>query len=321
MAKKLSKELYNIAVTRLDAEILSSSLFLPRKRDSHKGDYGHVLVVGGDYGMAGAARMTAEAAARVGAGLVTVATRAEHVAAILAGRPELMVFAVKNTKELAPLLAKASVVVIGPGMGCSTWAKSLVNAAFKARLPLVVDAGALPFMTGQKKRHDWVFTPHPGEAAGLMSDILEHTHPSLKKRKAIMVEEVQQNRFAVAKALQQRWGGVAVLKGCGTIIQTAEKTWQCDLGNPGMATAGMGDVLSGIIAGLFAQGSQLFRQPESAETDKDYAFLLECAAKIGVVLHARAGDLAAQAKGQRGLLATDLFPYLQQLMNMSNKNA
>lgn len=261
------------------------NLLKPRHQDSHKGDYGHVLVIGGDMGMPGAARMAAEAAGRVGAGLVTVATRPEHVSIVVAGRPELMAFPVKKASQLLPLLKRATVVVLGPGLSPeSAWSKSLVKHVLKSPLPMIVDAGALSLLTSRSARDNWILTPHPGEAARLLK-----TQPNI----------VQQDRLKTAKTLQQKYSGIIVLKGQGTIVQdNSQEPFICAEGNPGMATGGMGDILSGVIAGLIAQGLNL----------RD-------AAAVGVLIHARAGDLVAAAAGERGMLATDLMPYLRALVN------
>lgn len=257
----------------------------PRARDSHKGVFGHVLVVGGDYGFSGAVRLAAEAALRVGAGLVSVATRPEHAISLNLVRPELMCHGINNIKELVPLLAKATVVVLGPGLGQSSWAKKIWARVLKSKKHLVVDADALNLLAKKRISYaNWVLTPHPGEAARLLQ---------------MKGNILQQDRLSAAIALQKKYGGVAVLKGFGTLI-TADNgvTALCEAGNPGMATGGMGDVLSGVIGGLMAQGLSL-----------------SIAAKLGVLVHAAAGDLAAK-KGERGMIASDLFPFLRQLVNL-----
>lgn len=262
-----------------------------RPRDANKGHYGHVLVVGGDYGMAGATAMAAEAAARMGAGLVSVATRPEHIAAIVARRPEIMVHGVISGQELEPLLDRPSVIVIGPGLGRSAWAEQLLQKVAATGQPLVVDADALNILSEGRViprpgRDNWVLTPHPGEAARLLG---------------CDNATVQADRFSAVKQLQKKYGGVAVLKGAGSLIAADSELFLCDQGNPGMASGGMGDVLSGVIAGLLAQGLS----PAQA-------------ARLGVSLHARAADLAADSGGERGLLASDLFPYLRSLVNGEN---
>jgi hydroxyethylthiazole kinase-like uncharacterized protein yjeF len=272
------------------AQLLTNTLlttYLPKRlRNTHKGDFGHVLVIGGDYGMAGAVRMAAEAAARIGAGLVSVATHAEHITIVSGNRPELMCHAVTSPKTLLSLLDKANVIAIGPGLGQSEWSNDLLTATLSLPKLKVLDADALNLLANNPlKREDWILTPHPGEAARLLQTT---------------ASQIQENRLAAARTLQQRYGGVAVLKGAGTVICAGENAVHvCAAGNPGMASGGMGDVLSGVIAGLLAQGLSLTQ-----------------AAQVGVYLHARAGDEAAYQAGERGLLALDLMPYLQRLVNL-----
>jgi NAD(P)H-hydrate epimerase len=256
----------------------------PRPKNAHKGLFGHVLVVGGDYGFAGAARMAAEAAARVGAGLVSVATRPEHALLIPVARPELMARGIESPEALGPLLERAGVIAVGPGLGNSDWSAALFSRILETGAQLVVDADALNLLARDPlKRSDWILTPHPGEAARLLG---------------CTSAEVQNDRFAAAAQLQQRYGGVCVLKGCGTVIATeTQAPAVCSDGNPGMASGGLGDVLTGTIAGLLAQGLDL-----------------HAAALLGVCLHAAAGDRAAR-DGQRGLLAMDLMSWLRRLMN------
>lgn len=279
--------------SQIFARIFASGLILhpsnlprlaARLRNTHKGDYGRVLVIGGDHGMPGAVRMAAEAAARVGAGLVSIATRSAHAAHISAQRPELLCYGVENANELRPLLSAAGVIVIGPGLGQSPWARQLFSAVLEVSLPCVVDADALNLLAAEPVvREAWVLTPHAGEAARLL---------------ACSGAEIQADRFNSVREVQRRYGGVVVLKGAGTLVAAGdEPIGICAGGNPGMASAGMGDVLSGVIAGLIAQGLSL----------RD-------AARLGVWLHAEAGDRAAQS-GQRGLLASDLMAHLHTLVN------
>ena len=260
-------------------------LLSPRKKDAHKGHFGHVLVVGGDYGMGGAVRMTAEAALRAGAGLVTVATRPEHVMVVSGSRPEVMCHQVATAEDLMPLAERASVIVIGPGLGTSDWSKALLAYIVTLSQPMVIDADALNLLAQEPmQRAHWILTPHPGEASRLLNET---------------VQAVQNNRFKAAAALQQQYGGVAILKGVGTIVQTSEKkSMVCTGGNPGMATAGMGDILSGVLGGLLAQGLTVSQ-----------------AAEVGVMVHALAADQAVMGDGERGLLATDLLPHIRMLVN------
>lgn len=259
---------------------------LPRRsRDAHKGDYGHVLVIGGDYGMGGAVRMAAEAALRVGSGLVTVATRPEHVPVVNSSRPEIMCHQVTQYEDLEKLIKRASIVVIGPGLGQSDWAKNLLNRVLESELPKVLDADALNLLSQlQVKSNYWILTPHPGEAARLLR---------------IKCQAVQDDRFVAVDAIQRQYGGVAVLKGVGTLVKAANTLPKvCQAGNPGMASGGMGDVLSGIIGGLLAQRLDL-----------------AMAAEAGVLIHSLAADRAAMEGGERGLLATDLMKHIRALAN------
>lgn len=271
------------AARRLEAAMLGD--LLPRRpRDAHKGRFGHVLVVGGDRGMGGAARLAAEAALRAGAGLVSVATRPEHVGAILAARPELMCHGLDSPDTLSALLARATVVAAGPGLGRSSWARELLDAVLESGLPSVLDADALNLLSEAPRRSDrWILTPHPGEAGRLLGSD---------------ASTVEADRPAAAHALRTRYGGIAVLKGAGTLVCGAGASlWLCDRGNPGMASGGMGDVLTGIIAGLVAQVGDL-----------------EHAANAGVLVHALAADDAA-SRGERGLVAGDLLEALRPWVN------
>jgi len=269
---------------RLELESLLP-LLPERIATAHKGLYGNVLVVGGDYGFAGAALMAAAAALRCGAGLVQVATRPEHVAALVTRTPEAMPRGVSCGEELAPMLARSDVLVVGPGLGQSPWSVELLRLAVSSGKPMVLDADGLNLLAsgalGDSCRGNWVLTPHPGEAARLL---------------ACSTAEVQADRFAAITSLQARYGGVSVLKGNGSLVTDGEETLLSDYGNPGMASGGMGDVLSGVIGALLAQRMEPLQ-----------------AAALGVCLHGAAADLAAE-QGMRGLLATDLLPHLRALL-------
>jgi len=258
---------------------------LPRRaRAAHKGDFGHVVLVGGGPGMPGAIGLAGEAALRAGAGRVSIATHPAHAASIVAGRPELMCHATETPNDLERLLTDATVVVLGPGLGKSEWAVSLFNTLIGGGPPLVLDADALNLLAANpQQRQDWILTPHPGEAARLLGT---------------QSADIQADRLAAAVGLRQRFGGTVVLKGAGTLIPVANgPAWVCTAGNPGMAAPGMGDVLTGIIAALWAQGLEQ-----------------EEAAVIGVEVHARAGDEAAMS-GERGLLAGDLVKKIRAWVN------
>lgn len=275
-------EVVSPAAVRLLEEDLKLWLH-PRPLVSHKGDFGHVLVLGGDLGMSGAARMAGEAALRTGAGLVSIGTHPQHAAVINIGRPELMARGIDSPATQRKLTERASVIAIGPGMQQSAWSHNVWSKAKVSELAMVVDAGALTWLANEPDRNDHrVITPHPGEAARLLQTT---------------TAEIQADRLQAAKELRMKYGGVAVLKGAGTIIAGPGGCYLCDAGNPGMASGGMGDVLTGVIGALIAQG-----------------FDIELAACLGVVTHAVAGDCAAAA-GQRGLLATDLMPHIHSLVN------
>ncbi|HEV2614526.1 MAG TPA: NAD(P)H-hydrate dehydratase [Gammaproteobacteria bacterium] len=256
-----------------------------RARDAHKGNFGHVVVIGGDYGMPGAVRMAAETAMRTGAGLVSVATHPEHISAIVSNRPEIMCHGIQTPEQLEPLLKRATTLIVGPGLGRSEWSKELFACAMQSDLPTVLDADGLYWLSQfEINKNNWVLTPHPGEAAQL----LQTTSKS-----------IQENRLGAIGMLHIQYNGVTILKGAGTLILgDSHKAHICNFGNPGMATGGMGDILSGIIGGLVSQ-----KVP------------LEQAALLGVFIHAKAGDMAAKEHGERGLLATDLLPYVRKLVN------
>ena len=261
-----------------------AELLPPRRRTAHKGQQGSVLVIGGNIGMPGAARMAGEAALRAGAGLVTIATRNENVAAIVGARPELMCRGVNSAEELSALIARADVLALGPGLGQDEWAQTMFETALAKDRRVVVDADALSLLAqSPRKNAHWILTPHPGEAARLIGKT---------------TAEVQHDRLGAAREIAARYGGTVVLKGAGTLVLSDEGLPAiCDRGNPGMASAGMGDVLTGVIAGIVAQKAEL-----------------AAAARVGVLVHALAGDMAAR-RGERGLLATDLLAYLPTCVN------
>ncbi len=265
------------------SELIQAPVLPNRKCSSHKGDFGHVLVIGGDAGMSGAARLAAEASLRTGAGLVSVATHPSHAALLNMGRFELMCHAIERPEQLQPLLEKASVVVLGTGLGQKDWGNALFNALDTFSVPVVVDADGLNLLAQSPDYNEWrILTPHPKEAARLLG---------------CSVAEIQNNRFQAVGKIQSQYGGVCLLKGAGTLVHDGQQTFVNTTGNPGMATAGMGDVLSGIIGGLLAQGISLSE-----------------AAKAGAYLHGKAADLAAK-HGERGLVAGDLMSHIRESVN------
>jgi len=264
---------------------------LPRRPvTAHKRVSGHLLVIGGDLGMGGAVLLAAEAALRAGAGLVSVLTRPEHVAALLARRPEIMVRGFGDGPHEDPvavdtLLGRATALAVGPGLGRSDWSQALLGRALATSLPIVLDADALNLIgtTGARPAGASVVTPHPGEAGRLLG---------------LSTEAIQADRFAAARRLVQRLNAAVVLKGAGTVVDDGSHVGVCLHGNEGMASAGMGDVLTGVIGSLLAQGLQ----PAAA-------------ARLGTCLHSRAGDDAAVTGGLRGLIATDVIEALRGLTN------
>jgi hydroxyethylthiazole kinase-like uncharacterized protein yjeF len=260
---------------------------LPRRpRSANKGDFGRVLIVGSGSGMPGATRLAGEACLRSGAGLTTVAVAPENVASIAAGRPELICLALTGEAVLTEAIARADLIAIGPGLGRSPWARAALAAVLAADKPLIVDADALNLLaeTGAPARDDWILTPHPGEAARLLG---------------VTTREIQDDRLAALDRLIERYHGTIVLKGAGTLVGASGRTpGVCERGNPGMASAGTGDVLTGAIAGILAQ----CRDPWAA-------------ARVGVLVHAMAGDAAARG-GERGVLASDLARELHHTVNL-----
>lgn len=264
--------------------------FPDRDADAYKNQFGHAMVIGGDRGYGGAGVMAAESALRTGAGLVSIATRPEHVAAILARQPEIMASGIISGQELEPLLDKPTVLIVGPGLGRSPWSEQLLQKAVASGLPMVVDADALNIIAEGRVVPNpdgsrWVMTPHPAEAARLLN---------------ISVAEVQANRFSAVRQLQKNFNAVVLLKGAGTLIASgdSELISVCPYGNPSMATAGMGDMLSGIVGGLLAQGLA----PSQA-------------AQLGCCLHSAAADLAVEDRGARGLAATDISAFITAILN------
>ncbi|OPX54786.1 NAD(P)H-hydrate epimerase [Oceanospirillum multiglobuliferum] len=267
-------------------------LLKPRSRTSHKGDHGRVLVVGGDYGYAGAILLAAQCAARSGAGLVKVMTRPEHVAALVARQPELMVEGITSVHQLDQWLSWCDVVVLGPGLGQKGWGQQIWHKVMQANCPKVLDADALNLMASKKAMlarlqaeglNNWVLTPHPGEAARMLQS---------------SVAEVESDRPLAVANIQRHYGGVVLLKGAGTLIRCTDRLSVNNSGNPGMASGGMGDVLSGLIAALLAQGLAAYE-----------------ATCLAAQVHGLAADQLAKQFGERGLLAADLIQPIRVLLN------
>ncbi|MDD9811802.1 MAG: NAD(P)H-hydrate dehydratase [Gammaproteobacteria bacterium] len=262
------------------ARLIAPPKLPPRAMDAHKGDAGRVLVVGGESGMLGATLLAGEAALRCGSGLVTVAGPEAHLDLPALRCAELM---------------SADAVVLGPGLGQSDWSAQVFARFIDSKSPLVVDADALNHLAhparaprDASRGPDRILTPHPGEAARLLQ---------------LAPADIEADRPAAARAIAEQFGGVCVLKGAGTLVAAAEESGAgaallvCDRGNPGMASAGMGDVLSGIAGALLGQGMPALD-----------------AAAAAVWLHSTAADVAAETTGQRGLLARDVIAGLPRLL-------
>jgi hydroxyethylthiazole kinase-like uncharacterized protein yjeF len=268
---------------------------LRRKADSHKGDFGHTFILAGSLRYSGAALLCAEAALRSGAGLVTLGVpRGIAVAMIKAKPKEVMLYALPQTKglqlsaeafpEIAAFSRKADCIALGPGLDQADSTKRLVKAVVsRVRLPMVIDADALNALKGPGSIPDQaVITPHPGEFARLSG---------------VAASAIQADRKKVAFDFARKHGCVLVLKGHHTLVVQGKKSYMNKTGNPGMSTAGSGDVLTGMIAAFIGQGLGLFE-----------------AAKYAVYLHGAAGDLAAKEKTEISLIASDIIGKIPQVI-------
>ncbi len=255
-----------------------------RINNAHKGSFDGILLIGGDKGMPGAVILAAEAALRTGAGLVRTATREKLQGSNVL--PDIITIEGSDHDAVKSGILKAGVLAIGPGLGTSEWAKRLLHLALASELPSVIDADALNIVASNDATlgANAIMTPHPAEAARLLG---------------ITTQQVQTDRFAAVEAIARQYSAVVVLKGCGSLICNGEKTFLCDAGNSGMSCAGMGDVLTGVIAGLLAQGLSPLK-----------------AAILGVHLHANAGDVLFRQKGN-SLLASDVLNTLPEVMLLS----
>jgi len=267
--------------------------------NTYKHRQGHVVIAGGDLSMPGAVSMAAQAALRVGAGMVTVLTHAQHTAALVSRTPEVMVVGFNPDDDdagesAAQLLQKADCVVLGPGLGRSQWSEALYRKVEISQRPTVLDADGLFWLAAHTSWHGGplTITPHVAEAARLLG---------------VETDAVQANRLSSARQLSKQYSCHGVLKGAGSVVfaDQAADLGICMHGNPGMATAGMGDVLSGILGALVGQYAR------SSLLEPDLAL------RLGVSLHSAAADSAALQMGQRSLLATDVIAALPKLLQQS----
>ena len=267
-----------------------------RAADSHKGKNGHVLVLGGEHGMGGAVLLAGEAVLYTGAGLVSVGTRALHVPSLIVRCPELMGFDASDSALLTKRISLASVLALGPGFGSAPdFAERLMPQLLQNPMPKVLDADALNWLAANDSplamSEDCVLTPHPGEAARLLN---------------CTVLDIERDRFAALAALVARYRCTIVLKGAGTLIGAPNQSpVVCGLGNPGMATGGMGDVLTGCIAALLAQAQGLRLSHFQACVQ-------------AVLAHSHAADALRDRNGQRGLRASELGPAIRSALNSSH---
>ena len=281
---------------------LKKSPLKKRMADSHKGNYGNIIIAGGDNGMLGAALLAGRAALRCGSGRVTVLSTERHLDMPALHCPELMSQCIENETGFARLCEQCDVVVVGPGMGLSDWSKQIFDGLIELQKPMVIDADGLvllaeAFRKRDVRKHDhvktvldhWVLTPHPGEAAKLLG---------------CSTADVQKDRIGAVKAIGEQFGGVCVLKGAGTLVaDLSAAVGVCDRGNPGMASAGTGDVLAGIIGSLIGQNL------DSGNLD------LGKAAQAGVWLHATCADNIAGKIGMASLLAGDIIDALPEALS------
>lgn len=263
---------------------LLKNLLGRRAPSSHKGSHGKGLIIGGGSGMAGALVLSSTAALKTGSGMVSTISHPKNVLPIIVSKPEVMASGWDEKDIVERKLDWCSVVAIGPGLGRNNQAQILYDQVKASGLPKVVDADGLYFLALQPDYDsERVITPHPGEAARLLG---------------CSIAEIENDRYQAVQELQNRFGGIVVLKGAGTLISDGEQCFVCCAGNPGMATAGMGDVLTGVITSFIAQGHNLLD-----------------ATKLGVLAHSLAADEDAKVSGERGLVASDLFQHFRHLVN------
>lgn len=254
-----------------------------RHEYSNKLDYGHCLIVGGAPGFAGASLLACQAALRTGSGLVSLATHFSNSEGLISSQPEIMLHRIKDAEQTDRILGRISVVGIGPGLGVSTWSRRVYEKLLEFDKPMVFDADALNLLAERPNFNDLrILTPHSREAARLLetSDL-----------------QVEFDRILAAERISEIYGGVCLLKGPGTVVARLGRTTRViSGGNSGMATGGMGDLLTGIIASLVGQGATIFD-----------------AAVLGASIHNQAAD-KSKSYGLRGMLPSDLLPLIRDLI-------
>ena len=279
------------AIGHIITPFMVSRLLPTRQASAHKGTHGHAVLVGGNHGMAGALRLASEAAARSGAGLISAITVSDHMGLIDAKQPEIMTHCSDDphAAHINRTLNAATSIGVGPGLGVNLWAKSLWQCICKLPVAKVIDADALNLLsTEQVSFSSSVITPHPGEAARLLG---------------CSIAEVNADRISTAFQLSRKYSTVCILKGCGTVVCDGKNIWVNTTGNPGMASGGMGDCLTGIITALMAQGLTPLN-----------------AALVGVWLHGAAADIESRENGTIGMLASDVIARIRYVVNQLSES-
>jgi len=296
------------AQVKSDISVLGASILteLPKRSpNSHKGNVGLVMAIGGEKGLAGAIRLSAEGALRSGAALVSVCCHQSNQALVFNGRPELML-APSCADQLMhhPAFTKAKAYILGPGLGQNKWGKALFDLALAQDKTSVIDADGLRLLAQDYyqgllndtfKHNKWILTPHPGEAAALLN---------------CTVADIEHDRLSAVKKIAEQYKCVCLLKGAGSLISDGQHVWVNTSGNSGMASGGMGDVLSGIVASLVIQ-KKVVKGISQQQQRTEYANLTA----LAVYIHGKAADFIAQKHGKIGMLASDLLPVIQQLIN------
>lgn len=276
-------ELERFHSTKLETLESLRHLLPIRQEYSSKLDFGHCLIVGGMPGFAGASLLASQAALRAGSGLVSLATHFSNSEGLISGQPEIMLHKIRDVEDMNKILDRISVIGIGPGLGLSTWSRQIYKKILELNKPVVFDADALNLLAEQPNRNNYrILTPHSKEAGRLLG---------------VSDAQIESDRLLFAERIAETYGGVCLLKGPGTVVAGLGRTTRViSGGNSGMATGGMGDLLTGIIVSLVGQGVKLFE-----------------AAILGASIHNQAAD-HAKIYGLRGMLPSDLLPFIRGLV-------